>query len=51
MACNGQRRLQLGPLQDMSTRCEVSVVMSVYNGALNLTRYDEQHFIAGGSFI
>ena len=36
MARNGHRRLQPGPLQDMSARCEVSVVMSVYNGASNL---------------
>ena len=49
MASNGAVACRLDRLQDMSTRCEVSVVMSVYNGALNLTAFDEQHFIAGGS--
>ena len=35
MACDGKPHLRLGPPQGMSTNPEVSVVMSVYNGASN----------------
>src|SRR5439155_4002224 len=36
MACDGQNHLRLGPPQGMNTHPEVSVVMSVYNGASHL---------------
>jgi glycosyltransferase involved in cell wall biosynthesis len=36
MACDGKHHLRLGTLQGMSTRPDVSVVMSVYNGASHL---------------
>ena len=36
MACDGKPHLRLGPPQGMSTYPEVSVVMSVYNGASHL---------------
>jgi glycosyltransferase involved in cell wall biosynthesis len=36
MACDGQPDLRLGPPQGMNTYPEVSVVMSVYNGAPHL---------------
>src|SRR5271169_6467777 len=37
MARDGKPHLQIGPLQGMNTYPEVSVVMSVYNGASHLT--------------
>src|SRR5262245_21944801 len=36
MACDGKPHMRLGPPQGMSTYPEVSVVMSVYNGASHL---------------
>ena len=36
MACDGKPHLRLGPPQGMSKNPDVSVVMSVYNGASNL---------------
>src|SRR5450759_1549651 len=36
MACDGKPHLRLGPPQSMSRNPEVSVVMSVYNGASHL---------------
>src|SRR5436309_15870209 len=36
MACDGKTYLQLGPPEGMNTYPEVSVVMSVYNGASQL---------------
>ena len=38
MACDGKPHLRLGPPQGMSTNPDVSVVMSVYNGASHPSR-------------